>query len=96
MRGEIHLQRSLGVAQVQLQRQGRDEQEGKRGEQGEAVGRFDGLDPEDAFQGSENEGAGDQSRDEGIEEDEDAPLELDLVGIHEALDRDLQRASLPR
>ena len=96
MRGEIHLQRSLGVAEVQLQGQGRDEQEGKRGEQGEAVGRFDGLDAKDAFQRGKNEGAGDQSRDERIEDDEDAPLELDLVGIHEALDRDLQRASLLR
>ena len=50
---------------------------------------------EDAFQRGQNEGAGDQSRDEGIEHDEDAPLELDLVRIHEAFDRDLQAVSFP-
>ena len=35
--------RTLGMAQVQLQRQGRDEQERQRGEQGQAVGGLDGL-----------------------------------------------------
>ena len=40
---EVHLERALGVAQVQLQRQWRDDQKGQRGQQGQAVGGLDGL-----------------------------------------------------
>ena len=76
----------------------RNKQKRERGEQRQAVGGFDGLDVEHALQRSENEGAGDQSRDEGIENDEDAPLEFDLVRIHEAFDRDVATSllSVPR
>ena len=92
---EVHLEGTFGMSEVQLQGQRRDEQERERGEQGEAVGGFDGFDAEDAFERGQDEGAGDESRDEGIENDEDAPLELDFVRIHEAFDGDLQAVSFP-
>ena len=77
------------MSQMQLQGQRSDQKEGERGEQGEAVGGPDGLYAEDTLQRSEDERAGNQSREEGIKNDEDAPLELDLVGIHEAFDGNL-------
>ena len=83
---QVHLERALGVPEVQLQRQRRHQQEGERGEQGQAVGGLDGLHPEDPLERGQDEGAGHQPGDERVEDDEDAPLELDLVGVHEPLD----------
>ena len=93
VRRQVHFQRALGMAEVQLQRQWRDQQERERGQQRQAVGRLHGFDVEDALERREDERAGHQSGDEGIENDEDAPLELDLVRIHEAFDWNLQQAS---
>ena len=95
MRSQIHFQRALGMAEMQLQRERRDQKERKGGEQGEAVCRLHGFDAKDALQRCKNEGAGHQSCDERIENDEDAPLELDFVRIHEAFDGDLQAVSFP-
>ena len=77
------------MSQMQLQRERSDQQKRECGEQGEAVSGLDGVDAEDALQRGEDEGAGDQSRDEGVENDEDAPLELDFVRVHEAFDGNL-------
>ena len=77
---------SLGVAQVHLQGQRRDEQERQGGEQGQPVGGLHLDHVEHTLERREDEGAGDQSRDEGIQDDEDAPLQLDFVGIDEPVD----------
>ncbi len=67
----------------------RDQQKRQRRQQGQTVGRLHGFDAKDALQRSQNEGAGHQSRDEGIENDQDAPLELHFVRVHEAFDGNL-------
>ena len=74
------------MAEVQLQRQRRDEQERQRRQQRQPVGRLHGLHVEHALERRQDERAGDQPGDERIEHDQDAPLELDLVRIHEPLD----------
>jgi hypothetical protein len=74
------------MAQVELQGQRRDEQKRQGGEQGQPVGRLDGLHVEHALERRQDESARDQARDERVENDEEAPLELDLVGIDEAFD----------
>ena len=94
MRRQIHLERALGMAEMQLQRQRRDQQERQGCEQRQAVGRLHSLDTKDTLERCEDEGTRDQSGDEGIENDEDAPLELHFVRVHEAFDWNLQRASL--
>ena len=66
--------------------QRRDEEKRERGEQREPVRRLDGRDVEDALERREDEGAGDEAGRERVEDDEDAPLELDLVRVHEPLD----------
>ena len=75
------------MSEVQLQRQGSDQQEGQRSQQRQAVGRLHGVHAEHALQRRQNEGAGDQSGEERVEHDEHAPLQLDLVGVHEAFNR---------
>src|SRR5579862_5492467 len=74
---------------MQLQRQGSDEQEGQGCEQREAVRGLHGFHAKNALERGKDKGAGDESRDEWIENDEDAPLELDFVRIHEAFDGNL-------
>ena len=74
------------MAQVQLQRQRRHQQERERGEQRQAVGGLDRLDLEHPLQRGEDERARDQPGDERVEDDQDAPLELHLVRIHESFD----------
>ncbi len=86
VRGHEHLERPLGVAEVELQGKGRHEQEGERGQEGEPVGGLDRLDPEDLLERGQDEGPGHEAGEERIEHDQDAPLELDLVGVHEAFD----------
>ena len=81
---EVHLGRALGVAEVELQRQRRDDEERQRGEQRQAVGGRDGLDVEDADQRRQDECARDQARDVGVENDQHAPDEVDFVRIHVA------------
>ena len=83
---EVHLERALGMPEVQLQRQRRDEQEGERGEQGEPVGRLHRLHAEHALERGEDEGTRHEAGDEGIEHDQDAPLQLHLVGVHVPFD----------
>ena len=81
---EVHLGRALRVAEVELQRQRRDDEKGKSGEQRQAVGGRDGLDIEDADQRREDERARDQPRDVGVENDQHTPDEVDFVRIHVA------------
>ena len=85
MRRQVHFERPLRMPQVQLQRQRRDEQEGQRGEQRQPVGRLDRLHVEHALERRQDERARHQPGDERIEHDQDAPLELHLVRIHESL-----------
>ena len=86
MRREVHREQALGVAQVHLQGQRRDEQEGQGGKQGQPISGLHLDHVEHAFERGEDEGAGDQPGDEGIQDDEDAPLQLDFIGIHEPFD----------
>jgi hypothetical protein len=86
MRRDVHLVRAFGMTEVHLQRQRRDDEERQRREQREPVGRAHGRHIEDAFERRENECASHESGDERVQHDEDAPLELDLVGIDEAFD----------
>ena len=72
------------MAEVQLQRQRRNEQKRQRSEQRQAVGGFDRFHAKDALERGEDEGAGHQAGDERVQNDEDAPVERDLVRIHEA------------
>ena len=84
---EVHLQRALGMAEMQLQRQGRDQQKRQRGQQREPIGGLYGVHAEDALERRQDERARDQSREERVEHDQHAPLQLDLVGVHEAFNR---------
>ena len=93
VRRQVHLQRALGMAEVQLQRQRRDQQESQRGQQRQAVGRLHRLHAENALQRRQNERARHQSREERIEHDQHAPLQLDLVRIHEAFNRNAVHVS---
>ena len=95
MRRQVHLERALGMSQVQLQRQRRHQQKGEGREQGEPVGGLYRIHSEHTLERRENERARHQARDEGVENDQDAPLELHLVRIHEAFNRYVPaRASL--
>ena len=83
---QVHLEGALRVAEVQLQRQRRHQEERERGQQRQAVGGLHRLHPEDALERGEDEGARHEPGDVGVEDDQDAPLELHLVGVHEPLD----------
>ena len=72
------------MAQVQLQRQGRHQQERQRRQQGQAVGGAHGFHLEYALERRQDEGAGHQPGDVGVEHDEQAPLQLHLVRVHES------------
>ena len=61
-------------------------QEGERREQRQPVGRLDHVHVEHALERREDERARHQPRDERVEDDEHAPLELDLVRVDEAFD----------
>ena len=74
------------MAEVELERERRDDEERERREEREAVRRLDGLHVEDALERREDERARDEAGDERVEDDQDAPLELDLVGVHVPLD----------
>ena len=74
MRRQIHLERALGVSQVQLERQRSHQQERERSEQGQPIRRLHCLHPEHTFERRQNEGTCHQSRDEWIKNDQDAPL----------------------
>src|SRR4030042_975392 len=82
----LMLSEPSGMAEVELERQRGHQQEGEGGEQREPVGRAHLLDLEDPLEGSQDESACDHTRDERIEDDQHAPLELDLVRVHEAFD----------
>jgi hypothetical protein len=84
---QVHLERTLGATEVQLQRQRRHEKERQRGEQRETIGRLYGFDAEDAFERSQDKCASDESGEKRIDDDENAPLQLNLIGIHETLNR---------
>ena len=86
VRGQVHLVGPLRMAEVDLQRQRRREEEREGGEEREPVRRLHRLDVEHPLERGEDERARDEPGDERVENDEDAPLELDLVGVHVALD----------
>ncbi len=71
------------MAEMELERERRHEEKGQSCEQREAVGGFNRFDAEDAFERGEDKGAGHQSGDEWVENDEHAPVERDFVRIHE-------------
>jgi hypothetical protein len=81
---EVHFRRTLRMAQVQLKRQGRNDEKRERREQREPVGWLYRLHAEDAFERCEDKGPRHQSRDEWIQDDQHAPVEADLVRIHES------------
>ena len=81
------------MPEVQLQRQRRDEEERQGREQRQPVGRLHRLHVEHALERRQDEGARHEPRDERIQHDEDAPLELDLVRVDEALDAVHHRTS---
>ena len=85
VRRQVHFQRALGMAEVELQGHGRHDEESERREQRKPIRGLDGFDAKDTLEGGENEGAGNQAGEKGVEHDEDAPLELDLVRIHESV-----------
>jgi hypothetical protein len=86
MRCDVHLVRSLGMTEMHLQRQRGDQKKGQGRQQRKSIRRLHRGDVEDAFERRQDEGASHQSCEERVEHDEDAPLELDLVGIDEAGD----------
>ncbi len=57
------------MAQVQEQRQRRNQQEGQRRQQSQPVGGLHFLDVEDALQRSQDEGPRDQTRDVRVDHD---------------------------
>jgi hypothetical protein len=61
VRRQIHFERTLGMAQMQLQGQRRHQQKRERGQQREPIGRLDGFNAEDTLERREDEGAGDQA-----------------------------------
>src|ERR1039457_293337 len=75
---------------MQLQGQGRDDQESERRQQGQTIRGLYGLNHEHAFQRRKKERAGYQPCKERIKHDQYAPLELHFVRIHEAFNRNMQ------
>jgi hypothetical protein len=61
------------MSQVQLQGQRRHQQERQRGQQRQPVGRLDRIDAKDTFERRKNEGPGNQSGEEWIKDDQNAP-----------------------
>jgi hypothetical protein len=86
MRRQVHLEGPLGVAEVELQGERGHDHERKRGQEGEAVGGLHLLDVEDPLQRREDERTCDDAGQERVQDDEDAPLELHLVRVHEPFD----------
>jgi hypothetical protein len=74
------------MAEVHLQRQGRDEEKCQGGEERQPVSRPDRDHIEDPFERRENERAGNQSRQERIQDDQHAPLQFDFVRVNESFD----------
>ena len=85
----------LGMAEVELQREGGHQEEGEGGEQREPVSGPHGFDFEHALERGKDEGARHEAGDVGIENDEEAPLELHLVGVHEAVDAGNHKLTSP-
>ena len=85
MRRDVHLERALRMAEVHLQRQRRDDEKRQSREERQPVGWLHGRHVEHALERREDERARHEPGDKRIQDDEDAPLELDLVRIDEAL-----------
>ena len=73
------------MAQVKLQRQRRHQQKRQRRQQRQPVGGLHRFDFEHALERGQNEGARHQPGDIRIEHDQQAPLQLHLVRIHETV-----------
>src|ERR1039458_1527565 len=84
------------MPQVKLQGQRRHQQKGQGREQGQPVRGPHGNHIKHSFERGENERAGNQARDVGIEHNEDAPLQLHLVRVHETVDAAVIPALNPR
>ena len=82
------------MPQVKLQRQRRHQQERQRRQQRQPVSRLYRFHFEHAFERRQDERARHQSRDVGIEHDQHAPLQLDLVGVHVAFNARYASCSL--
>jgi hypothetical protein len=74
------------MAEVELQGQGSHQQKGEGREQRQAVGGAHGFHFEHALERGQNECAGHQAGDVRVEHNEEAPLQLDFVGVHETID----------
>ncbi len=81
VRGEEDFERALGPGQVQEQRERGYEQKGQRGQQRETVRPMQRLDVEDLHEGGEYERARDQTGEVGVDDDQNRPVDLDLIGI---------------
>ena len=81
VRGEEDLVEPLRVAEVQQQRQRRHQQERERREQGQPVGRLHLLDVEDLHERRQDERPRHEPGDVRVDDDQDRPVDLDLVGI---------------
>ena len=68
MRRQIHLERTLGMAEVELQRKRGHQQKRERSQQRQPIGRLDGFDMEDALERRQDESAGDQAGDKRVDE----------------------------
>ena len=82
VRSEVHLRRALRVTQVELQRQRRNQQKRQRREQRQPVRSSNRLDAKDALERRQDKRARHQPRNVGVQNDQHAPIQRDLVGIH--------------
>src|SRR5208337_5683001 len=73
-----------GVAQMKLQGKRGNDKESQRREQGKPVRRLHFLHAKHALERRQDKGSGDQPGEIRIKNNEDAPLELHLIGIHES------------
>ncbi len=69
------------------QRQRRHEEEGKRCEQSQPIGGLHLLHVEYALERREDERAGHESRHVGVKDDQDTPMQLELVRVDVPLHR---------
>ena len=82
------------MSQVQLQRQGSNQQERQRGQQRQTVSRLHRLDLKDPFQRCQNECSSYEPGKKWIEHDQYAPLQFHFVGVHESFYWNLHKSLL--
>ena len=82
MRGQEDLECPFWMPQVCQQGQRSHDQEREGGQEGKPVGRLDLLDIEHPLQRGQNEGPGHQTGHVGINDNQDAPVQFDLVRVY--------------